>query len=116
MAQGADDSAHLQQLYEVTSARYGQQVECRLGTLKGGRRFAQVMITDSAALHSPPETQREAAKAVALYVQDQLKNEPGLETIRIGWKYSPAGGFSSAVTYDFVRADLEPDRSGREPS
>lgn len=55
----ADDSARLQQLYEVVSARYGPQVECRIGTLKGGRHFAQVTITDSAAFHSPPETQRE---------------------------------------------------------
>ena len=91
-------------------------VESKVGTLRSGGRLAQVVITDSTTFHADREAQRQAAQTVAEYVKQQLSEEKDLKTIRIGWKYTPTGGMSTAVTFDFLAAELEPAELQTAPS
>jgi hypothetical protein len=91
-------------------------VESKVGTLRKGGRVAQVVITDSSTFHASPETQRQAAQAVATYVRQQLSEEKDLRTIRIGWKYAPPGGVSTAVMFEFLPEELEPAGPKSAPS
>ncbi len=118
-AQAGDPSRDVevaQQLYKDVSEHFDIPfVEVRIGTLRSGGRVAQVVLTDSTTFHASPEAQRQAAQAVAQYVQQQLPTED-LEIVRIGWKYAPPGGVSTAVTYDFRAAELGSAKGKAAPS
>ena len=98
-----------QRLYQAVSEHFNVTfVESQVGALRAGGRFAQVVITDSVMFHAGGDVQRERARNVAQYVKNQLRDEPDLRTIRIGWKYAPPGGMSTMLTFDFLASELEP--------
>jgi hypothetical protein len=106
-----------QRLYQDVAEHFHIDfVEVKVGTLRTGGRIAQVVITDSVTFHADPEAQRKAARPVAEYVMQQLSEEKDLRTVRIGWKYAPAGGMSTAATYDFSAEELAPAAQQSTPS
>ena len=99
-----------QRLHQAVSKKFETPfVEAKLGTLRTGGRVAQVVIADSALFHAEEEVQRSAARRVAKFVKSELRDEADLRTVRIGWKYAPAGGMSTTLTHEFATDELGAD-------